>query len=152
MFPTGLKRSIASQGKSQIEADDPKAHRPAKRLRENAEASLGSFEGLADEPLDGLVLPLEPPLLCEHDSQALQAIFDEVTSSSASRTLKRPSAKTRSETPTGRTSGTNNNVVYRSYNLRAAGVHLHADPPDDIKAIITSIIEANVHERRQSEL
>ena len=152
MFPTRLKRSIASQGKSQIEADDPKAHHPAKRLRENAEASLGSFEGLADEPLDGLVLPLEPPLLCEHDSQALQAIFDEVMASSASQTLKRPSAKTHSETPTGRTSGTNNNVVYRSYNLMAAGVHLHADPPDDIKAIITSIVEANVHERHQSEL
>ena len=52
----------------------------------------------------------------------------------------------------GRTQRYPNNAVYRSQNLAAVEIFLHAELPDNIETIVKAIINAKDPEKRQTEL
>ncbi|KAF2805179.1 uncharacterized protein BDZ99DRAFT_466831 [Mytilinidion resinicola] len=160
--PAGTKRKHSRD--TEAEADKPKDERPSKQSRRSTRHRLkpseeklpkdaeAEAEAKADKPEGSSEQPQEPPLLSEKDSRSLQSVFQEVMTSAASNSLKRPAShRSRAPSETG-TSSTNTNAVYRRKNLAAVKIRLHANPPDDVETTIKGIVNTKSPRQRQAEL
>lgn len=150
---TGEKRKRTQDSEAQAEhVAKPARRNPPSRLKpsEQALSRVAEAGAEADDP--------GPPPLSETAGEKIRSVFQEVMNSAANNAsaLKRTSSwcsRVPSETDTVRSQRSSNNTAqYRYKHLKAANVHIHADPPKEIQADINEIINTELPEACHASL
>lgn len=157
--PAPISQTVRTKRKRPQDSEAEADH-PAKQPRRSTRPRLEPFEenlqkdseaeAKADEP--------EPPPQAPLSEEDLQSLYKEVMNhaTTSAATLKRTSSRRSivpSETGTDRTQrSSNTNAFYRHKHLKAVQIHIHAEPPDCIKAAVNRIVNAKVSKQRRAEL